>query len=68
MEEIFYLMHLFEKNNLNYLFMGHTHTYYQKTVNGINYINVPSFKDAPGEYYIRVYINGTDVSYEKLMI
>lgn len=65
-EEVFYLMHLFESNHVNHVFMGHTHTYYHKTVNGVNYINVPGFEDGPGKEYFRVFINDTDVSYEKL--
>jgi predicted phosphodiesterase len=65
-EETFYLMDLFEKASVKYVFMGHTHLYYHKIINGINYVNVPGFEDDGEKYFIRVFINGTDVSYEKL--
>jgi predicted phosphodiesterase len=69
MEEVYYLMNLFEKNHVQYVFMGHTHWFYHKVVNGVNYINVPSFEDGQGEkYYIRMFVNGTNISYQKLAL
>lgn len=67
-EEVYYLMHLFENTNVKYVFMGHTHFYYHKVVNGVNYVNVPGFEDEGKKYFIRVFISGADVSYEKLLI
>lgn len=37
-EEIYYLMHLFEQNNVNYVFMGHSHRYDSREVNGVRYV------------------------------
>ena len=67
-EENLMLMSLFENNNINYVFMGHTHEYHHKPVNGVNYVSVPGFEDEGAKNYLQVRVNGGKVTFEKLSI
>jgi predicted phosphodiesterase len=68
LEELYYLMGLFEKYRISYVFMGHSHLYNYKKVNNVNYLNVPDFSDAGGKWYTRVSVNGSDITYELLSL
>lgn len=54
-EEVYYLVHLFKETGVDYVFMGHSHDYYDKEVNGSHYVNISDFTDK-GDYF-RVYVN-----------
>lgn len=64
-EEVSYLVYLFNKTGVDYVFMGHSHDFYDEDVNGTHYVNVSGFVDK--EEYIRVKVNlasGT-ISFER---
>ncbi len=55
-EEVYYLVHLFKKTGVDYVFMGHSHDYYDKVIDDqTHYVNVPGFVDK--EKYLRVKVN-----------
>lgn len=64
-EEVAFLVNLFGKTGVDYVFMGHSHDYYDKEINGTHYVNVAGFVDK--WEYLRVKVNvatGT-ISYER---
>lgn len=66
-EEVYYLVQLFKNTGVDYVFMGHSHDYYDKEINGTHYVNVAGFVDK--REYLRVKVNvatGTGtISYER---
>jgi predicted phosphodiesterase len=54
-EEAYYLIHLFKKTGVDYVFMGHSHDYYDKKINGTHYVNISDFTDK--QDYFRFYVN-----------
>jgi 3',5'-cyclic AMP phosphodiesterase CpdA len=67
-EEIYYLMRLFETYGVDYIFMGHSHLYSHQEINNVVYLNVPDLSDGGGQSYTRVRVNGTAISYELLSL
>ncbi|MGE5607027.1 MAG: metallophosphoesterase family protein [Bacteroidota bacterium] len=64
-EEAYYLVHLFKETGVDYVFMGHSHDYYDKEINGTHYVNVSGFAD--DHEYLRVKVNRSNglISYER---
>ena len=64
-EELYYLVHLFKETGVDYVFMGHSHDYYDKEINGTHYVNVAEFVD--GRKYLRVKVNRSSgqISYDR---
>lgn len=59
-EEFFWLMDLLESNDTNYLFMGHSHRNWERTINGTNYCIAGRSRKA----YIRVTVTASGISHE----
>lgn len=62
-EEAYYLINLFKKTGVDYVFMGHSHDYYDKEINGTHYVNTPGFVDK--ETYLRVKVSNGRISCER---
>lgn len=64
-EEVYYLIHLFKETGVDYVFMGHSHDYYDKEINGTHYVNVAGFVD--NREYLRVKVNRSNgqIGYER---
>lgn len=64
-EEAYYLIHLFKKTGVDYVFMGHSHDYYDKKINGTHYVNISGFTDKKD--YFRFYVNlaSRTIKYER---
>ncbi len=64
-EEAYFLINLFKKTGVDYVFMGHSHDYYDKEINGTHYVNVSDFTDKKD--YLRFYVNLTNetIRYER---
>lgn len=54
-EEVYYLVHLFKETGVDYIFMGHSHDFYDKDVDGVHYVNISDFVDK--QDYYRFYVN-----------
>ncbi len=64
-EEVYYLINLFTKTGVDYVFMGHSHDYYDKAVNGTHYVNISDFVDKGDYFRFQVnQINGT-ITYQR---
>ncbi len=61
-EEVAFLVNLFGKTGVDYVFMGHSHEYYDKNIDGTHYVNVSGFVD--DREYLRVKVDET-ISYER---
>jgi 3',5'-cyclic AMP phosphodiesterase CpdA len=57
-EEILWLMNLLEKNNAEYLFMGHAHKDLERLVKGTDFCMVGTYRTS----YIRVTVSATGIS------
>ena len=64
-EEVYYLVHLFKKTGVDYVFMGHSHDYYDKEINGTHYVNVSGFVDKREYLRVRVNVATGTISYER---
>lgn len=68
-EEIYYLMHLFETHGVNYVLMGHSHHDYDRQVNGVTYINFADLvDDGATKSFLRVHVNGAAVDYQRVQL
>ena len=68
-DEIYALMYLFRTYGVDYVFMGHNHKWDKRTINGVNYISLdPLIKGNSEDSYIRVSVEGSDISFERIMI
>lgn len=68
-EEVYYLMHLFETTGVNYVFMGHSHRYDYRQINNVNYLNVPDFaSDGVPKFYIRVNVEHGVITFQRLLL
>jgi len=68
-EEVYYLMHLFETTGVNYVFMGHSHRYDYRKINHVNYLNLPDFADEGlPKSYIRVNVDPGAITFQRLML
>lgn len=68
-DEVYYLMHLFETHGVNYVFMGHSHICDFHQVNNINYLTLADFvDDGHSKGFIRVSINGSNITYERIAL
>jgi 3',5'-cyclic-AMP phosphodiesterase len=66
-EEIYYLMHLFETYGVNYVFMGHSHIYNHRQVNNVHYLNLADLvADGHPKEFIRVHVTGSNITYERV--
>jgi 3',5'-cyclic AMP phosphodiesterase CpdA len=66
-EEVYYLMHLFETTGVDYVFMGHSHTYDYRKINNVNYLNLPDFTaDGSPKSFIRVNVDHGNFSFQSL--
>jgi predicted phosphodiesterase len=68
-EEVYYLMDLFSSYGVDYVFMGHSHAYDDRTVNGVRYVVGEDFKENGGNSkVIRVQVNGGTISHSTFML
>ena len=68
-EEVYYLMHLFETTGVDYVFMGHSHTYDYRKINNVNYLNLPDFADEGlPKSYIRVNVDHGVITYQRVLL
>lgn len=68
-QEIYKLMYLFKTYGVDYIFMGHNHKWDYRTFNGVQYITLePLQKENSGDSYVRVEVDGNDISFRKIMI
>lgn len=64
-EEAYYLIHLFKKTGVDYVFMGHSHDYYDKEVNGTHYVNISDFTDKKDYFRFFVNLANKTIRYER---
>lgn len=68
-EEVYYLMHLFETTGVNYVFMGHSHDDDYRKINNVNYLNLSDFVADGGEkFFIRVNVDHGEISYNRIKL
>jgi predicted phosphodiesterase len=68
-EEVYYLMHLFETTGVNYVFMGHSHEADYRKINNVNYLNLSDFiADGLPKFFIRVNVDHGAITYQRLML
>ena len=68
-EEIYKLMYLFKTYRVDYVFMGHNHSWNSQTINNVKYITLdPLQKEHSEDSYVRVTVDGTIISHERIMI
>jgi 3',5'-cyclic AMP phosphodiesterase CpdA len=68
-EEVYYLMDLFSRYGVDYVFMGHSHKYDDRTVNGVRYVVCEDFKENGGNsMVIRVHVNGGSITHTTFML
>jgi 3',5'-cyclic AMP phosphodiesterase CpdA len=66
-EEIYYLMHLFERSGVDWVVMGHSHKHDARLVNGVLYLVSDAFVDkGRGGKYIRATFGENGLSYKVL--
>lgn len=61
-EEVHYLIDLFGRYGVDYVFMGHSHKYQDNTVKGVRYIVCEDFKEG-ADWFVRVTIDGNTISH-----
>jgi len=64
-EEVAYLVNLFGKTGVDYVFMGHSHDYYDKNINGTHYVNVSDFVNKREYLRVKVKLSDGQISYER---
>lgn len=68
-EEVYYLMHLFETTRVNYVFMGHSHEADYRKINNVNYLTLSDFIAEGGrKFFIRVNVDHGSITYQRLML
>lgn len=68
-EEVYYLMRLFETTGVNYVFMGHSHVTDYRKINNVNYLNLSDFIANDGEkFFVRVEVNSGEISYQRVKL
>ena len=68
-EEVYYLMDLFSRYGVDYVFMGHSHKYDDRIVNGVRYVVCEDFKENGGNsMVIRVHVNGGSITHTTFML
>jgi Icc protein len=60
--EAYSLQHLFETSGVNIHFSGHTHSYFVRTINGMNYVTAPSL----GNGAVRATVSGGTISWQAI--
>ncbi len=68
-EEIYKLMYLFKKYDVDFVFMGHNHSWDYRTLNGVQYITLdPLKKKGSDDSYVRVIVDGENISFKRNII
>ncbi|MBB6481366.1 metallophosphoesterase family protein [Spirochaeta isovalerica] len=68
-EEIYKLMYLFSKYKVDIMFAGHTHVWNYRTLNGVEYVTTPPLeKPFSEDAFIRVFVDGDKLSWEKVIM
>ena len=68
-EEIYQLMYLFKTYGVDYVFMGHNHTWNYRTIDGVRYITLdPLQKEGSEDSYVRIFVDGNNISFTRNMI
>jgi 3',5'-cyclic AMP phosphodiesterase CpdA len=62
--EVYYLLDLFGDYKVSYTFTGHSHYFDYHEVRGVKHLTMPAFKNDAS--FIRVYVDGTDMSFERV--
>lgn len=64
-EEVAYLVHLFGKTGVDYVFMGHSHQFSHNEIGGVHFVNAPGFHG--DRKYLRVKVNKSSgsIDYEQ---
>ncbi len=67
-EEVYALQYLFEKYQVDYVLMGHSHIYDYKKINGVNYLVGDELKENSAEHknYNRLIVSNGQISHEFL--
>jgi len=71
-EEIYRLIHLLKKYDVDYMFSAHLHTYNVKEIEGIKFVITggagSGLLDSGPNHFVRVTVNGNNVSIRKIEI
>lgn len=71
-EEVYGMMRMFEKYHVNYVIMGHTHVYDDRTINGVRYLVGDALKvyksTAEQKYFNRFYVTSGAITHQHVPI
>ena len=68
-EEIYRLMNLFSKNDVDLVLMGHLHMWDDRLIDGVQYLTLDSLeKESNGDSFVRITVDGKNISWKRVMI
>lgn len=68
-EEIYKLMHLFRENGVDLVLSGHNHVWDDRYIEGVQYLTLePLQKQGSGDSFVRISVDGSMLSWEKVVI
>lgn len=66
-DEIYKLMHMFDKYNVDIMFAAHTHVWNYRVLQGVEYVTLPPLeKPFSEDAFVRVFVDGSSIRWEKI--